>query len=71
MNHNFTERAGDTAEAAAIIRKKPATLRRGLCINGHFMGIRPVKLPGGKTARLLWPLAQFERLAAGLPLEGV
>lgn len=66
---NFTERAGDTTEAAAIICMKPATLRRGLCVNGHYMGIRPVKLPGGKTARLLWPLGQFERLAAGLPVE--
>lgn len=60
-------RWGDSAEAAGIIRYKPQTLRRHLCINGHFYGLKPTKLPGG---RLLWPLDQFERLAAGMPVEG-
>jgi hypothetical protein len=60
-------RWGDTAEAAAIVRNKPHTLRRHLCVSGHFYGIRPTKTPGG---RLLWPLSQIERLAAGEPVTG-
>lgn len=64
-------RWGDTAEAAAKVKFRPQTLRRHLCVNGHFFGIKPTKLPGGRGARLLWPLDQFERLAAGLPVEGV
>jgi len=31
---------------------KPDTVRHNLCINGHFMGVKPLKLPNG---RLLWP----------------
>lgn len=29
-----------------------ATVRRSLCIKGHYLGVRPIKLPNG---RLLWP----------------
>lgn len=51
-----------TNEAAAIIRRKPQTLRRNLCVNGHFAGIRPFKLPGGG---LLWPADEIDALASG------
>ncbi|MDT8380535.1 MAG: hypothetical protein RQ739_16765, partial [Desulfotignum sp.] len=35
-----------------LFHVEPATTRRGLCVNGHYMGIKPLKLPNG---RLLWP----------------
>ncbi|MBL0354374.1 MAG: DNA-binding protein [Dechloromonas sp.] len=41
---------------------EPQTLRASLCRNGHYMGLRPVKLPNG---RLLWDAAEVERLTAG------
>lgn len=52
----------DTAEAAAVLRVKPQTLRRALCLNGHYMGLVPCKLPNG---RLLWDAADLDRLTAG------
>lgn len=52
----------DTAEAAAVLRVKPQTLRRALCLQGHYFGMRPVKLPNG---RLLWDAADLDRLTAG------
>lgn len=55
----------DTAEAAAVLRVKPQTLRRALCLQGHYFGMRPVKLPNG---RLLWDAADLDRLTEG---EGV
>lgn len=66
MNHQFRviphTRKLDTAEAAAVLRVKPQTLRRALCIQGHYMGMRPVKLPSG---RLLWSADALERLTSG------
>ena len=41
-----------TKEFAALIRVKSASIRRSLCIHGHYLSIKPVKLPNG---RLLWP----------------
>lgn len=41
-----------TVEFAALLKVQPATVRRGLCLNGHYMGIIPTKLP---NRRLLWP----------------
>ncbi len=52
----------DTAEAATVLRVKPQTLRRALCLQGHYFGMRPVKLPNG---RLLWDAADLDRLTAG------
>ncbi len=52
----------DTAEAASVLRVKPQTLRRALCLQGHYFGMRPVKLPNG---RLLWDVADLDRLTAG------
>lgn len=48
-----------TAEAAAVLRVRPQTLRRALCLNGHYLGLRPTKLPNG---RLLWDAAELDRL---------
>lgn len=41
---------------------KPDTVRRGLCINGHYLGVRPLKLP---TGRLLWPDISVKSLLNG------
>ncbi len=51
-----------TEEAAAVLRVAPQTPRASLCRLGHWMGMRPVKLPNG---RLLWDAAEVERLASG------
>jgi hypothetical protein len=48
-----------TEEVAGKLRNVPQTIRAGLCRNGHYMGLRPVKLPNGK---LLWDAAEVERL---------
>jgi hypothetical protein len=41
-----------TRELAELLRVEAATIRRGLCVNGHYMGVKPLKLTNG---RLLWP----------------
>lgn len=51
-----------TAEAAAVLRVKPGTLRRSFCLNGHYLGLRPVKLGNG---RLLWDAAEIDRIVGG------
>ena len=51
-----------TEEAAAALRSAPQTPRASLCRLGHWMGMRPVKLPNG---RLLWDAAEVQRLASG------
>lgn len=53
----------DTAEAAAVLRVKPQTIRRGLCMDGHYLGLRPVKLANG---RLLWDAVELDRVIAGV-----
>lgn len=55
-------RVYSTKEAAGKLRNRPATWVRNLCINGHFCGVRPVKLPNG---RLLWPADQVDALVTG------
>lgn len=41
-----------TKELAAYFHVESQTIRRGLCVNGHYLGLRPLKLQNG---RLLWP----------------
>ena len=52
----------DTAEAADLLRIRPQTLRRALCLQGHYFGIRPRKLP---SRFLAWPADAIDRLTAG------
>lgn len=52
----------DTAEAADRLRIRPQTLRRALCLQGHYFGLKPTKLPNG---RLLWDAADLDRMTAG------
>lgn len=40
-----------TKEFAKIVHVEGGTVRRAYCINGHYMGLKPVKLPNN---RLLW-----------------
>lgn len=51
-----------TEEAAEILRYRAQSLRRELCIRGHFHGLVPTKLPGG---RLLWDANDVDALASG------
>lgn len=51
-----------TEIAAAMLGAAPQTPRASLCRRGHWLGMRPTKLPNG---RLLWPVAEIERLLAG------
>lgn len=41
-----------TNEMARRVGVEGATIRRAYCVRGHYMNMRPVKLPNG---RLLWP----------------
>lgn len=62
QNERSTPRAYLTEEAAHVTRYRPQTLRKELCIAGHFKGIQPIKLPGG---RLLWPADEIDALVRG------
>lgn len=48
-----------TKELASLLRVEPQTIIRSLCINGNYLGLRPVKLPNN---RLLWPCAEAHNL---------
>lgn len=48
-----------TKEMAQALRYQAQSLRAGVCRHGHFHGIKPFKLPGGK---LLWPADSVEKL---------
>lgn len=51
-----------TAQAAMLLGVSAQTLRRNLCERGHFLGVRPVKLPN----RLLrWNREDCERVLRG------
>jgi len=41
-----------TSQLARTLGVQGASIRRGLCLNGHYMGLRPIKLPNN---RLMWP----------------
>lgn len=51
-----------TEKFANQIGIKPHTARRAYCLNGHYMGCVPTKLPNG---RLLWNRIDLERLLNG------
>ena len=55
-----------TEQAAAALHIRPQTLRRALCLQGHYFGIRPVKLP---NRMLAWPAESIERLLSGEEAE--
>lgn len=51
-----------TNELADFLRIRPQSIRAALCRDGHYMGLRPSKLPNG---RLLWNAAEAARLVDG------
>jgi hypothetical protein len=51
-----------TVEFARCLGVQPATIRRGLCVDGHYMNLKPVKLP---NRRLLWPMEEIKRILEG------
>ena len=51
-----------TEQAAAALHVKPQTLRAALSRDGHYMGLRPSKLP---NRFLLWDASAIEALLNG------
>jgi hypothetical protein len=51
-----------TEELAARLLVKEQTIRAGLCRDGHYLGLRPVKLA---NRRLLWDADEVEALTSG------
>jgi hypothetical protein len=43
-----------TEQLALVYGVKPATIRRALCVHGHYQGLVPLKMGNG---RLFWPVA--------------
>lgn len=54
-----------TQEVSAALKVRPQTILKGLCQNGHYQGLRPVKMP---NRYLLWDAAAVQKLING---EGV
>lgn len=55
-----------TEEFAVVLRIKPESIRASLCRHGHYLGLRPTKLPNG---RLLWDASEVDRVASGEAAE--
>lgn len=51
-----------TEELAKKFRRNAKTARRSYCVNGHWMGLVPRKLP---NRMLLWSAEEAERLLTG------
>lgn len=51
-----------TDEAASLLKIRPQTLRAALCRDGHYFGVRPIKLP---NRMLAWPAEAIHRLLTG------
>ncbi len=48
-----------TYDFACTFGVKSTTIHRNLCVNGHYMGIRPIKLPNG---RLMWSKEEIQHI---------
>jgi hypothetical protein len=53
IHSTLPDRPVPTSTMAELLDVKPDTLRRALCINGHYLGLTPIKMTNG---RLLWRL---------------
>ena len=42
-----------TNHLAMALGVQPGTIRRGLCVDGHYLGLKPLKVENG---RLVWPI---------------
>lgn len=58
------ERFLTTSEFAAIVRVKPATIRRAYCLEGHYQGLRPRK---AANRFLLWPAREVDAFVGLAP----
>ena len=54
----MNEKLVNTREFAEIVRVKPGTILRAVCTQGHYLGIKPLKL---KNRRLLWPESEVDK----------
>ncbi len=50
-----------TEDVAIALCVKPQTIRAALCRSGHYMGLRPLKLP---NRRLLWESEKLQGILA-------
>jgi hypothetical protein len=57
-----TTRRLSTEEVAAALKVRPQTVRAGLCRAGHYLGLRPARLPNG---RLIWDASAVDALLSG------
>ncbi|GAB6905631.1 conserved hypothetical protein [Desulfosarcina cetonica] len=48
-----------TKQLADLFSVKGSSIRHSLCVRGHYLGIKPVKLPNG---RLMWPKTEANKL---------
>lgn len=59
MKQNQIEKWLTTNEFTARLGVKGETARRSYCVNGHYLNVKPKKLPNG---RLLWPGSEVDKL---------
>lgn len=52
----------NTRELAHLLRVQEQTIRNAYCRDGHYLNLRPTKLP---NRLLLWPAEQAQALASG------
>lgn len=65
MDSNLLAKLSDnlsTEELSAVLKVKPQTVRAGLSLRGHYLGLHPVKLPNG---RHIWSGAEAALLTKG------
>lgn len=58
----FIPKQYSTEEVAIRGKVVPQSIRAAVCRNGHWMGLRPVKLP---NRRLLWDADQVNKVLCG------
>lgn len=62
MRRSLANEVFTTEVFAERVGVQPQTIRKSYCLIGHYLGVRPVKLP---NRRLIWPALQIEILIAG------
>lgn len=61
MNHKVRN-TFSTEGLAELAKIQPASIRSALCKQGHWMGMKPIKLP---NRRLLWDADEVQRVLNG------
>lgn len=62
MQSNINIPKLSTAELAALGKVVPQSIRAAVCRNGHWLGLRPIKL---SNRRLLWDAIDAARVLNG------